>query len=160
MKINKFFTIILAIVFFSCTSNNNLFEINIVENDQEHKIYYEPQVEFKSITDSIYYYYTEEDYKRFATDVSKSPVIYKSSKFKLKVILRTYGLADGNDYEFILRTFSYDSKIIDSYLMGGNASSISCNGILEKDLTIKTTCKDGSVTTATIDEYGKFVVNE
>ncbi len=157
----KHIPILLILVFItSCTKKPEVFRVSVIQGKEKKKILYEPKVSFTSITDSIYYYYSEDDYQKFATDILASPTVYKSDKFILKIILRTYGMANRSEYEFVLRSYSKDFKIIDSYNLGGNVGEVYCDAWIDSQLVIHTRCDNGTTTAATIDEYGNFILNE
>ena len=113
---------------------------------------------FTEVIDSSYSYFSKEDYNMVLTGtISKGETIYSSDKFELKVMLRTHHLVDRDQYEFVLRTFSKDFKIIDSYVMASTLKDLACEGSINNDLVITTTCEDGNSRKASIDEYGKFI---
>ena len=160
MKIKPFLIAIGLIAIASCSNNKPLFEVTVLDSEGS-KVQFVPNMPFEIIKDSSYYFYSKEDYlKVMSADISKGNQIYKSDKFEMRVILRNYTKLDGNTFEFILRTFSNDFKIIDSYIMASTTKNLNCDGVINGNLEITTTCADGSTTTATVDEYGKFIVNE
>ena len=70
--------------------------------------------------------------------------IYKTDKFKLHVIFRDGNSSNGRDYKFILRTYSLDWKIIDSYDLDvwNKQANKFCFGSINKKLIIEKRCKD------------------
>ncbi|WP_194851038.1 hypothetical protein [Nonlabens antarcticus] len=157
-KIVLFFSFCFIIIgTISCADNDPLFKVDIIKKNEEKVVQFVPNMPFEIIQDSAYQYFTNEDYKKvLVASISKGKQIYKSDKFQIRVILRTYSNADGKSYEFVLRSFSKDFKIIDSYIMASNTNDIDCTGILNDDLRIETIC-DGTVEIAYVDEYGKFI---
>ncbi|BAO54292.1 hypothetical protein [Nonlabens marinus] len=130
-----------------------------MQNGDFKNVSFEPNMQFVTVMDSAYQYFSKEDYKMvLAGSVARGETIYQSDKFSLKILLRTYNLVDREEYEFVLRTFSKDFKIIDSYVMSSTLNNLSCDGSIDNDLVITKTCDDGTSKTATIDEYGKFIV--
>ncbi|PRP65684.1 hypothetical protein [Nonlabens agnitus] len=145
----------------SCSNDKAIFKVDIIEQETGDKIEFVPNMPFELIKDSTYFYFSKEDYyKVMVADISKGKQIYKSDKFEIRVILRKYMNAKGTYFEFVLRSFSKDFKIIDSYVMASTIEELNCNGVIDGKLNITTTCADGTVTTATVDEYGKFIINE
>jgi len=71
--------------------------------------------------------------------------IYKSDNFKLHVILREGNNTIGRDYTFILRTFSLDWKIIESYELASwiDSENRHCYGSVDRKLIVQRTCEDG-----------------
>ena len=162
MKITKALILVfLTASIVACSTDKKLFTTQVAENGEYKNVSFEPNMEFTEVIDSAYQYFTKEDYKMILTgSISKGNTIHKTDKFSLKVMLRTYKLVDRDEYEFVLRTFSKDFKIIDSYVMSSTINNISCDGSINSELIVKTTCADGTSKTAVIDEYGKFVINE
>lgn len=157
----KIYVTLLLIALTSCSNNTPLFKVDTITENDEEKIQFVPNMSFEEITDSTYFYFTKEDYaKAIISEISKGEQIYKSDKFEIRVLLRKYYQNNKYVYEFVLRSFSKDFKIIDSYTLGRNVDGVICNGEIEKDLILSTTCSDRSTTTASIDKYGKFVINE
>lgn len=144
----------------SCSNDKPIFKVDIVE-ENGNKVQYVPNMPFESLNDSAYYYFSKEDYKKvMGAEILKGKEIYKSDKFRMRVILRKYTQVERNSFEFVLRTFSKDFKIIDSYIMASTAGNLNCNGVINGDLEIITTCADGAQTITTVNEYGKFITNE
>jgi hypothetical protein len=142
----------------SCQQDKTLFETTVEENAGFKNVSFIPDMRFIQVLDSPYYYFNKEDFKiAMAGSVDKGDKIYSSDKFDMRVMLRTYYLLDREEYEFVLRTFTTDFKIIDSYVMSSTHKDIACNGSINNSLKIKTTCEDGIITLATVDEYGKFI---
>jgi len=142
----------------SCQQNKTLFDTEIVHEGEFKNLSYYPKMDFDLITDSAFWYIDKKERNMFAYgSVSKGDQLYKTDRYKLIVLLRTYRLSDTREYEVVLRTFSKDFKIIDSYVMAGSLNDNVCNGSINSDLEISTTCEDGTITLATVDEYGKFV---
>ncbi|WP_156340010.1 hypothetical protein [Nonlabens sp. YIK11] len=145
----------------SCSNDKPIFKVDIIEQEAGDKVEFVPNMPFEIIRDSSYFYFSKEDYyKVLGAEISKGKQIYKSDKFEIRVILRKYMNAKGTSFEFVLRSFSKDFKIIDSYVMASSVKDLNCNGVIDGKLNITTTCADGTVTTATVDEYGKFIINE
>lgn len=161
MKIKSLAIIAVLIFTASCKNNENLFEMKVIDKDDKKVVQFIPNMSFEVIKDSAYFYFSKKDYQNvLGASISKGEQIYKSDKFEVRVILRTYAGAKGNKYEFVLRTFSKDFKIIDSYVMASTINDKICTGIVDANLSITTTCDDGTITIATVDDYGKFVINE
>jgi oligoribonuclease NrnB/cAMP/cGMP phosphodiesterase (DHH superfamily) len=158
MKIKSLIIILAVIITASCTKNKALFEAKVIDKDGKNVLQYLPNMPFEIIEDSTYFYFTKEDYEKIlAAEISKGKKIYKSEKIDLRVILRTYPSKDGNLHELVLRTFSKDFKTIDSYVIASTLNNVACNGSINNNLEISTTCEDGVITLATVDEYGKFI---
>jgi hypothetical protein len=70
--------------------------------------------------------------------------IYKSDKFKLFVIFRDSNDTLCRDYKFILRTYTNDWKIIDSYDLAiwNEKRKEYCFGSINKNLIIERRCND------------------
>ena len=161
MKIKLILLFFVVIASTSCKNNETLFEVKHLNNKDKNVVQYLPNITFTTIQDSTYSYFSKDDYyKVLSAEISRGDWVYKSEKFDLRIILRTYSKFEGNQYEFVLRTFSKDFKIIDSYVMSGTFENIACDGSINNDLLITTICDDGTSRTATIDEYGKFIINE
>jgi hypothetical protein len=142
----------------SCQQNKTLFDAEIVQEGDFKNLSYYPKMDFELITDSAYWYFDKKERNMFAYgSVSKGNQLYKSNKFKMIVLLRTYRLSDTKEHEVVLRTFSKDFKTIDSYVIASTLNNVACNGSINNNLEISTTCEDGVTTLATVDEYGKFI---
>lgn len=160
MKIYIIYTAIVFGFLTSCKQGDEvLFKVDAKQDRTG--VEFIPNMPFETISDSAYFYFSKEDYgKVVAAEILKGKQIYKSDKFEIRVIVRKYNPLSGTSFEFMLRTFSKDFKIIDSYIMASTTNNLICNGSINGDLEITTTCEDGTETIATIDEYGKFIVNE
>lgn len=142
----------------SCQQNKTLFETSIAQNAEFKNVRFIPNMQFVEVLDSSYHYFNKEDFKiAMVGSIAKGDKIYSSDKFDMRVMLRTYYLVDREEYEFVLRTFSTDFKIIDSYIMSSTLNDVVCNGSINNNLEITTTCQDGVTTLTMVDEYGKFI---
>lgn len=159
MKIKHLLPIFsIALLCLSCSNDKPLFKAYVVQKAGLKNMSFEPNMNFEIVIDSAYQYFSREDYNvAFGGTISKGETIYKTNNYEMKVILRTYSLLDREEYEFVLRTFSNDFKIIDSYVMASTKKDLACDGVINQDLVITTSCADGTVRTATVDEYGKFI---
>jgi hypothetical protein len=87
--------------------------------------------------------------------------IYKSDKFKLHVIFRDGNDTISRDYKFILRTYSLDWNIIDSYDLAVWNKKIDkyCIGSINKKLIIEKNCNNSEYSEIMqILENGKIVM--
>lgn len=69
----------------------------------------------------------------------------ETENYILRVIFRNGKDTIGRDYQFILRTYDKDSKIIDSYVLASWVKRIDeyCFGKIDKQLRINKTCDNG-----------------
>ncbi len=108
--------------------------------------------------DSLLYFITDEElfaaekftYKNFGK-------IYENEKFRVNVILKR-GSAPGRDFEFYFRTYSIDSKIIDSYEFASWVESEKkyCHGSINEELTILIDC-NGEKDVRQISNNGRII---
>jgi hypothetical protein len=159
MKIKiKFLLLIAALTLISCKDDQPLLEVNIEQDGDLKNVTFVPNMQFNVIRDSAFYYFEQKDYERImAADITIGEQLYKSNKFDLRVFLRKYQKQNRYEYEFVLRTFSKDFKIIESYILSNTAGDISCEGTLDNDLMITKSCSDGTSMYVQINEYGKFI---
>lgn len=119
---------------------------------------YEPKMNFETLVDSSYNYLITEDYQKILYGTfSKGGKVYNSDRFDIRILLYTYQLDGTEQKQFILRSFSKDFKIIDSYILADTANEQDCEAIVTKELTITNSCDDGSKALVKIDDYGKFI---
>lgn len=101
--------------------------------------------------------------------VLPSPVVYKSygeiyrsDKFKTFVLLRIDNESELRDYKFIIRTYSLDWKIIDSFELAvwNESEKQFCFGSINKNLIITKKCKDSELSDIMqIVEDGRIVLS-
>ena len=87
--------------------------------------------------------------------------IYKTGNFRLHVIFRDGNDSIGRDYKFMLRTYSQDWEIIDSYDLAiwNRRANKFCFGSINNNLIIEKKCKDSDFPEIMqITEDGKIIV--
>lgn len=87
--------------------------------------------------------------------------IYWTEKFKLHVIFREGNDTMGRDYKFMLRTYSQDWELIDSYDLAiwNKRADIYCFGSIDNKLIIERRCKDSECPEIMeITDYGEIVM--
>lgn len=154
--------LILTLSFFSCQSESEkLFWIN---ENSEHSSDFLFMAESTNIlpisADSVRLYLDWNEIKEtrylesniFINDtVLPEPVIfkdfgeiYKTDNFRLHVIFRDGNDTIGRDYKFILRTYSQDWEIIDSYDLAvwNRSENNYCYGSINNNLIIEKKCTD------------------
>lgn len=142
----------------SCSNGNPLFKSEVIMSGELKTLTYKPQVEFEIMVDSASNYLTQEDFvKSLSGSFSKGGRLYKSDRFEVRLLLFTYYVENIKQSQFVLRTFSKDFKIIDSFIFIDTASEVGCTGSLNKNLGITKVCKDGTTSKIKIDNYGKFI---
>jgi hypothetical protein len=154
--------LILTIAFVSCQSESDkLFWINENTQNQSDFIYMVESTNVAPISaDSVRLFLNWEEIKEtrylesniFTNDtVLPKPAIfkdfgeiYKTDSFKLHVIFRDGNDTIGRDYKFMLRTYTQDWKIIDSYDLAvwNKEANRFCFGSVNKKLIIEKRCKD------------------
>jgi hypothetical protein len=93
----------------------------------------------------------------YSGDLKKAKSIYKNKNFQLRVLLFQYYEKNNNKYQIVLRSFSPDMKIIDTFILATTKDIPDCSGYVTEDLQVKKSCDDGSEIIAQIDTYGKFI---
>jgi hypothetical protein len=86
--------------------------------------------------------------------------IYKTDYFKLHVIFRDGNDTIGRDYKFMLRTYSHDWEIIDSYDLAiwNKRADKYCFGSINDNLIIEKRCKSSDFSEIMqITENGKII---
>ncbi|AZQ45051.1 hypothetical protein [Nonlabens ponticola] len=150
--------IIAALALTSCDNDRVLFKTNLETNDQKTNITYSPNLNFEFVVDSASVLLDNEDLKNaLRGETAKGGTLYKSDRFQVKLFLTTFYYSGVYQYEFKLRTFSKDMKIIDSYTFSQTTRDPACAATLTSDLEITKSCEDGSEIIAQIDDYGKFI---
>lgn len=87
--------------------------------------------------------------------------IFKTDNFKLHVIFRDGNDTIGRDYKFMLRTYSLDWNIIDTYELAvwSKQDNEFCFGTINKKLIIEKRCKDSEYPEIMqINENGKIIM--
>ena len=144
----KLITFIIALIAMaSCTNDKPIFDVKVLDSEGS-KVQFVPNMPLQIIQDSTLYYYTNSDILKAinGAEISKGVSIYKSGKFEIRVIVIEYFERNRSFYDIIIRTFSNDFKIIDSYIMASTTNNLNCDGIINENLEITTTCADGSTT--------------
>lgn len=162
----------------SCNSESDkLFWINDNTNQKSDLLYMAESTNVLPIsTDSIKFYLKNSEIVETrllesnisitdGTETTKPPVfknfgkLHQSDKFNLFVIFRDGMNIKGRDYQFILRTYDNNHKIIDSYIIAkwNKGKDEYCFGELKKNLDIIKECDKGrSIEKYRILESGKF----
>ncbi len=157
----KITPIIMVIIFtmISCSDKMPLFEATLITKNDNPSLSFVPNMEFKKFNDSVAIYLEPLDFnKMLGSEIKKGVFIEKNDKFSVMVLLLTnYEGGKGAKYQMILRTYSKDLKIIDSYILANTVGNPLCSGVITKDLKIRKKCNDGSEVLAHIDRYGKFI---
>ena len=143
----------------SCSQEKKLFNAKLVDNGDKKSISYVPNMDFKIVNDSAFYYFNQEDYKKIlGGDIKLGEDIYSSNNFKIKVILREYTTIDKTEYEMILRTYGNDFRIIDSFTISSTISNNYCDGYITNDLNVIRNCNGEKMVAGYINELGKFII--
>lgn len=93
-------------------------------------------------SDSLSYFLTDTEIFSAEKVVYKNyGEVYKNDSFKVNILFRI-GAKFGRDYQFIIRTYSNDFKVIDSYELASwvESNESYCFGSLSKDLIIEKEC--------------------
>lgn len=142
----------------SCSNNKPLLNVEIVESNDLTSLSYSPKMDFESVEDSATTLLQPIDYnKMLGGGMRKGATIHKAKNFDIKVLLlENYATGDVR-YQMLLRSYSKDLKIIDTYIIANTTGEIMCEGQITKDLKIKKSCDDDSEVIAHVDQYGKFI---
>lgn len=87
--------------------------------------------------------------------------IYKSDKFKINILLRIGNDSLGRDYQFLIRSYSLDWKIIDNYTLAiwNESEKKFCYGSINKKLIIERKCDDSETSdNMQITKDGKIIM--
>jgi hypothetical protein len=153
--------ILIAVLFTSCTENNSLFKAQLKKQDDLTALSYLPKMQFDQIADSAATLLEPVDFhKILGGNIRKGATIYKNDKFSIKVLLLDNYATGMPKYQMMLRSYTSDMKIIDTYILANTTGDVMCDGFITPDLKITKSCDDDSEVIAQVNEYGKFIVEE
>ena len=173
----KYRGLIIFLIFVSCSSPTD--KLFWIDSDTNHKNDFLNMVESTNVnpisSDSIKYFLTKSEIKEISkldsiynfdkSTQSKAPIfknfgkLHQSSKFQLHVLLRDDRKVKKRDYQFILRTYDNNFKIIDSFILADwdEENEHYCFGEINKSLTITKQCdKNNKIQRFHISKSGTF----
>lgn len=158
---NRYFVSLLVIICSCNAESDKLFWIDENKKNRNDFLYMVESTNVKPIhTDSLKLYLTTSEIQETKIIDTNTEVLmnsefqqkstYKhfgklidSADLKLHVILRDRYNSEGRDYQFILRTFDKNYKILDSYILSdwNEIQNKYCFGEINKSLEIRKKCK-------------------
>lgn len=152
-----------ALIASSCSDikSKTLFKADLKEKGDLMTLTYAPKMKFKEIIDSADIFLEPDDFSWIlGGPIKKGAQITSNEKFSMRIFLFE-NYADLNaKYKMVLRTFSPDMKIIDSYIVANTAGEVLCDGYITKGLKVFKNCEDGTEYVVTVNEYGEFETEE
>lgn len=153
------YLLVLVLIFSSCSQEEKMLTVNRIDVNDGKSLELTPALKFKAISDSASVLLEPQDFSIiYSGDLKKSKSIYKNERYEIRVLLFQFYKKEINQYQVVLRTFSNDKKIIDSFVLASTKEDYMCDGFITQDLKINKSCDDDSDVIAQINEYGKFIV--
>lgn len=157
MKTKMILAIIASGLLIACTPQGKKFNVKKNEKDGKITLSYHPKVNLEKIKDSATFYHTTEDYAHaYQSELQKGDIISSTSTYNLRVMARDYFTFNKVNYEFLLRTFTIDGKIIDTFSFAYILDDKLCEASFDGNNTIERTC-NGKKEVFTITDEGKFI---
>lgn len=152
-------SIVIATATISCSFfNSKMFQTELVDIEGKTLIKYGPKMNFEAITDSAVSYYSQEDYMVIlGAEIKKGETVYKNDKFMLKALLRERFKTTGNSFQFVLRSYTYDMRILDDIIIGSTMDSVPFSGYIKEDLSFTREFENGKKQTGYLNENGRFI---
>lgn len=163
-KLSIFTGVLAAIILASCTNNKKdfLFKADLKKTKQGKTLTYVPAMEFAETLDSLHLLLEPADFNKIlGGPIKMGDYLYQDEAFKLRIfVVENYNAISNPKFQLVLRTYSPDMKIIDSFILANTTGEHNCSGYITNDLKVYKSCEDDSEYLTEVNEYGEFITQE